>query len=133
MPSAQYAAWRGDKPDKPPYRGWMLVLADYRRLYDALHKRGVELVNDPDAYRRGHHFPASYPAIEGMTPRSAWLPVDRLDIDAAVDLVATFGDRPVIIKDYVKSRKHEWAEACFIPHARDRQAARRVVENFIER
>lgn len=33
-----------------------------------------------------------------------------------------FGDRPVIIKDYVKSRKHEWLGACFIPDASDTKA-----------
>ncbi|MDD9942297.1 MAG: ATP-grasp domain-containing protein [Myxococcales bacterium] len=46
---------------------------------------------------------------------------------------AEFGDAPVIIKDYVKSRKHEWEEACFVPCAADRDALRRVAVTFVER
>jgi hypothetical protein len=38
----------------------------------------------------------------------------------------------VIVKDFVKSRKHEWAEACFIPSAADRAAVGRVVGRFLE-
>ena len=36
------------------------------------------------------------------------------------------------MKDFVKSRKHEWAEACFIPSAADREAVGRVVGRFLE-
>ena len=38
-----------------------------------------------------------------------------------------------IVKDYVKSRKHEWYDACFIENVRDQAAVNRVVGNFIER
>jgi hypothetical protein len=38
----------------------------------------------------------------------------------------------VILKDYVKSRKHEWHEACYIPAANDRVAVERVVHRFVE-
>jgi hypothetical protein len=37
------------------------------------------------------------------------------------------------VKDYVKSRKHEWLEACFIPDAGDRAAVERVVGVFVDR
>lgn len=36
------------------------------------------------------------------------------------------------MKDYVKSRKHEWREACFIPSAADRAAVERIVGRFLE-
>ncbi|HEY3063178.1 MAG TPA: ATP-grasp domain-containing protein [Chloroflexota bacterium] len=32
----------------------------------------------------------------------------------------------------MKSRKHEWNEACFIPSAADRAGAERVVKRFVE-
>jgi hypothetical protein len=48
-----------------------------------------------------------------------------------MDLLRLFGDRPVIVKDYVKSRKHEWAEACYIPSASDEAAVERVVGKFL--
>jgi hypothetical protein len=47
-------------------------------------------------------------------------------------LLHPFGDAPVIVKDYVKSQKHYWKEACFIPSARDAAAVERVVSRFIE-
>jgi len=34
-------------------------------------------------------------------------------------LAARLGSGPAIVKDYVKSRKHEWDEACFIPDLAD--------------
>ncbi len=115
------------------YRGWMLAPEAYRGLYDALVSRGVRLVNDPDAYVHAHHLPGWYAALEGYTPRSVWLPVQGdVDIDEVMDLLRPFGNGPVFLKDFVKSRKHEWAEACFIPSASDRAAVERVVRRFLE-
>lgn len=37
----------------------------------------------------------------------------------------------VIVKDYVKSRKHEWLDACFIPAADDEAGVQRVVGSFL--
>ena len=113
------------------YRGWMVTPSQYRVLYDALVARGIRLINDPDQYRHGHHLPENYPVIEGRTPRSVWLTGD-LGIDRIMEALTPFGDAPVIVKDFVKSRKHEWAEACFIPSAADRQAVERVVGRFLE-
>jgi hypothetical protein len=47
-------------------------------------------------------------------------------------LLAPFGDAPLVIKDYVKSQKHYWHEACFVPRASDHNAVQRVVKRFIE-
>ena len=80
---------------------------------------------NPDQYRRCHHLPESYPAIEGLTPRTVWLAGD-LGIDRIMEALAPLGDAPVVLKDFVKSRKHEWAEACYIPSASDRRAVERV-------
>jgi hypothetical protein len=49
-----------------------------------------------------------------------------------MEALRPFGDRPVILKDFVKSRKHEWADACFIPAASDPAAVARVVGRFVE-
>jgi hypothetical protein len=62
----------------------MLQPEAYRRLYGALATRGVRLVNDPDAYVHAHRLPGWYPALEGNTPRSVWLPVQG---DVAMDEV----------------------------------------------
>ena len=52
--------------------------------------------------------------------------------DEIMDLLRPFGSAPVVVKDFVKSRKHEWAEACFIPSASDRASVERVVRRFLE-
>src|SRR5690606_39259124 len=55
-----------------------------------------------------------------------------VDFDAIHELLSAFGDAPIIVKDYVKSQKHYWSEACFIPNASDRAAVERVVRRFLE-
>jgi hypothetical protein len=47
-------------------------------------------------------------------------------------LLEPFGNKPIILKDYVKSQKHYWLEACYIPSAADRNAVERVVRRFLE-
>jgi hypothetical protein len=114
------------------YRGWMMSPERYAALYDALMVRGVRLINSPEQYRHCHYFPDSYGVIEPLTPRSIWLAPGELDIEKVMVALAPFGDRPVVLKDYVKSRKHEWLEACFIPSATDRNAVSRVVAQFLK-
>jgi hypothetical protein len=115
------------------YRGWMLTADQYGLFYEALAARGVQLVNDPAAYRHCHHLPESYPVLEGQTFRSAWLPSQgEIDMQKVMDLLQPFADVPLVVKDYVKSQKHAWAEAFFIPSASDRQAVERVTRRFLE-
>jgi len=114
------------------YRGWMLRPEAYTALSEALARRGVRLANSPEQYRHCHHFPESYGAIEPLTPRSVWLPPGQFDAEAVMRALESFGDRPLILKDYVKSRKHEWIEACFIPSASDRDDVMKVVSRFVE-
>ena len=120
-------------PELAIYRGWMLRTADYEALYDALMARGLRLINTPNAYRTCHYLPESYLLIADVTPATVWLPLEACgDFDRIMSALAPFGDRPLIVKDYVKSRKHEWFEACYIPSATDRQAVERVVTRFLE-
>lgn len=117
------------------YRGWMLRPDQYTQLYAALQQRGVRLVNDPKTYARTHLLPNWYDRIVEHTPRSVWLPLqagEALDEEKLTTLLQTFNDHPLIVKDYVKSHKHEWAEACFIPSASDRQGVERMVRRFLE-
>src|SRR5262249_45816911 len=93
--------------------------------------KGIRLINTPEAYVHCHYLPESYAAIEGVTPKSLWLQPDD-DFDHLLEALRPFGDAPLVLKDYVKSRKHEWAEACFIPRASDRNSVERVVRRFRE-
>lgn len=120
-------------PAEAIYRGWMLKPDRYGELYDSLASKNVRLVNDPTTYRYCHYLPESYSAIEGHTPRSVWMKLSgELPMEAVMELLRPFGSAPVIVKDFVKSRKHEWFEACFIPSAADRGAVERVVRGFLE-
>lgn len=114
------------------FRGWMLRPARYALLYNALAARGLRLTNSPAAYVHAHHFPESYAVIRDHTPASVWT---RYTPDTSLDdimaLLRPFGDGPLILKDYVKSRKHEWDDACYIPSASDRAAVKRVVGRFV--
>lgn len=113
------------------YRGWMLTPVQYRAFYDALARRGVRLINDPAAYRHTHYLPESYPQIAARTARTIWLDADT-PLDQIMVRLRPFGRSPLILKDYVKSQKHYWNEACYIPSAADAEAVRRVTRRFLE-
>jgi hypothetical protein len=121
------------EPELAIYRGWMLRPAAYARLGEILAARGFALINSPEAYQHCHYLPASYPVIEGHTPRSVWLAAESgLGIERIMAALRPFGAAPLVVKDYVKSRKHEWAEACYIPSASDQREVNRVVTRFLE-
>lgn len=120
-------------PQLAVYRGWMLKSSQYTQLYEALQEKNLHLINNPEAYKHCHYFPESYPLIRDHTPKSVWLPFDgTLDIEQVMELLEPFGSEPIILKDYVKSRKHEWFEACYIPSASDKGAVEKVIHRFLE-
>jgi hypothetical protein len=121
----------GDGNEVTVYRGWMLRPEHYTQLYDALLERGLQLINTPAAYRHCHYLPESYPLLEGHTPRTVWLPIADVTMDRIMALLEPFGTKPIIVKDYVKSQKHRWFEACFIPSASDRKSVESVVNEFL--
>jgi hypothetical protein len=115
------------------YRGWMLKPNQYEAMHAALLSRGIALINTPEQYRTCHYLPESYPWIDGHTPRSVWFRLDgTLDLERLKESIAPFVDSSLVVKDYVKSQKHYWQEACFIPAARDLPAVERVVRKFLE-
>nr|WP_321231327.1 ATP-grasp domain-containing protein [uncultured Psychroserpens sp.] len=112
------------------YRGWMLTPNQYRNLYEGLLKKNIELINSPDEYKHCHYLPDSYEKIASKTPKSNW--TTELTNDAILTLTSNFGESPIIVKDFVKSEKHNWDEACFIPNASDSDKVKSVVDKFIE-
>lgn len=108
------------------YRGWMIPVDRYAALAGA----GVELLTTPADYRRAHELPGWYADFAGVTPASVWTTDPHADL---AELVAPLGSGPGIVKDFVKSRKHEWDEACYIPDLTDTETLTRVVRTFVER
>lgn len=122
-----------DQPEAALYRGWMLTPKNYALLYKGLQQRNITLLNDADAYKTCHYFPNTYPFIEGHTPESAWMAVEEgFSVDDVFKITERFGNSPIIVKDFVKSQKHYWAEACFIPDASDAVAVRKITSRFLE-
>jgi hypothetical protein len=115
------------------YRGWMLSKPKYAELHNALREVGISLVNSPEQYAACHYLPESYPLIQGLTPKSVWFELSGTLNEAPLrEALAAFGRAPVIVKDYVKSQKHYWDTACFIPDASDFTHAKQVVVTFLK-
>ncbi|MFE2724442.1 ATP-grasp domain-containing protein [Kitasatospora sp. NPDC059327] len=118
------------------YRGWMIPSAGYADFARALAGRGAHLLTSAAGYASAHELPGWYGVFEGATPPSVWIPVRSAarpgpeELAAAVERLGGHG--PAIVKDYVKSRKHEWHEACYVPDLTDLAAVARVVARFVE-
>lgn len=112
------------------YRGWMLTPTQYSWLYNGLIKKNIHLINTPEQYEHCHYLPNSYSKIESLTARTVW--TEDLNSESVMELAKEFGDKPIIVKDFVKSEKHNWDDACFIPSASDTDSVISVVDKFIE-
>ncbi|WP_380279516.1 ATP-grasp domain-containing protein [Kitasatospora purpeofusca] len=145
------AAVRGVPAGRGPlwYRGWMLPSPRYADFAAALSERGGQLLTSPPGYASAHELPGWYEVFEGATPQSVWLPLPGAGTGAGTagagagieppgaerlaPAVARLGGQgPAIVKDYVKSRKDAWDEACYIPDLADLPAVGRVVARFVE-
>ncbi|WP_406284597.1 ATP-grasp domain-containing protein [Embleya sp. NBC_00896] len=102
------------------YRGWMIPATRYAELDAALRPRGASLATPPERYRAAHELPGWYEHFRALTPHT-------------VDDPALLGSGAAIVKDWVKSRKHEWHEACFVPDVADTAHTASVVRTFVER
>lgn len=117
------------------YRGWMMPFVAYARLDAELGTRGVRLVTDSTAYRCAHELPGWYGTFADLTPASVWSPWEAGRMPTTADvgaLTGALGSGPGVVKDYVKSRKHEWQEACFVPDLADVTATTRVIRRMVE-
>ncbi|MFC1430984.1 ATP-grasp domain-containing protein [Streptacidiphilus sp. N1-3] len=117
------------------YRGWMIPSPAYAELDAALAERGVQLLTTPDQYRAAHELPGWHGVFAGETPASVWMTCRPLQAPGADVLARAVSELPVgvgIVKDFVKSRKHEWDQACYLPDLADISAVHRVVSRFVE-
>ena len=112
------------------YRGWMIKPEKYRKLYDVLEQKGIFLINTPEEYERYHLLPGWYEAFKDETATSVWTNSNNLE---DVMHISKMLEGAYIVKDYVKSRKHEWYDACFIKNIKDKNNLATVVNNFITR
>lgn len=111
------------------YRGWMLTSEQYQGFDTAAQRHAMTLHVSPAQYESAHHLPGWYEHFADLTPVSRW--TEGRDVEAAVAMVKEVGTKAAVVKDYVKSVKHLWHEACFIPDSTDTQNARAVIERLV--
>ena len=110
------------------YRGWILTEELYQRFHDALSARGYSLVSSAAQYAEATYFPNYYPKIREFSPAAVW--TDTPDPYLAWTQSRKLGDGPFVIKDHIKSAKHLWHEACFVPKGSGRENFERIAENL---
>ncbi|WP_028050924.1 ATP-grasp domain-containing protein [Cellulomonas sp. URHD0024] len=128
--AAGQAVARVPGSDDAVYRGWMLRGGEYAAFEHALGARGVALRTSAAAFRTAHELPGWYAALSDLTPQTVWSTGGAPDEVAA--LCAALGTGGAVLRDYVKSMKHYWDEACFIPDVTDIDTATRVAARFVE-
>lgn len=112
------------------YRGWMMKPEMYRIFYRLLKDQGIYLINSPEEYENYHLLPNWYPDFHGKTAESVW--ETKGDLESAIQMTKDLKGS-YLVKDYVKSRKHEWYDACYIENIANQESVRWVIGNFIER
>lgn len=112
------------------YRGWMMKPEMYRDFFQQLEAVGIVLINTPEEYEKYHLLPNWYDDFSEKTSESFWTESDNPD-----EILQKINQENggFIVKDYVKSRKHEWYDACYIPNIEDTANARKVITNFVSR
>jgi ATP-grasp domain, R2K clade family 3 len=108
----------------------MMSSASYTALADALNARGVRLRTAAAQYRQAHELPGWHPALAAVTPQAAWTDGDGQS--GFREACERLGPGPAVLRDYVKSMKHRWHEAAYIPDVADAPAAWKVAARFRE-
>jgi hypothetical protein len=112
------------------YRGWMLRASQYAALARSLASRGVTLRTSPGQYRQAHELPGWYHGLAPVTPATEWTEGDTEH--EFLLACQRLGPGPAVLRDYVKSMKHYWHEAAYIPDVADSTAAWKVAARFRE-
>ncbi len=111
------------------HRCWMMSDHLYAALSKELHAKDYAPAVSPAAYAEAHYLPLAYRHLEGRTPKSIWM--EGKDEDAAWKLLQELGGGDAIIKDWVKSAKHRWKDACFLPAEVRLERFREIFQAFL--
>jgi hypothetical protein len=115
------------------YRGWMLTPRQYSNLYTDLLAKNYKLINTKTEYQNCHFLPDSLEFIEHKTPKTVFEKLENSEsIEKLINKTKIFGTKALILKDYVKSEKHDWATACYVPDASNIKKLKSSIENLIQ-
>lgn len=115
------------------YHGWMLNHNQYDILFSTLKDKGYKLTNSLEQYSSCHYFNNWYSLVKDLTPKS--ITINYSDINSILDSILDFKEEvksALIIKDAVKSLKHNWYEACYIPEFASPLQIAKVVKTFLD-
>lgn len=116
--------------DDVVYRGWMLNSERYAAFDAAVAARGSRLRTTGANYRSAHELPGWIDSVRAHTAETVWTNDDSL---ASFDEVCRkLGSGPAVLRDYVKSAKHDWDTAVYIPDVADLDGARPIATRFRE-
>lgn len=110
-------------------RDWMHTPSEYAAIFNAAKRSGVNLVTTPSQYMSAHYLPGWYSIFSDYTPKSTWRIKSDQRGNVAENYLPREVDTPLIVKDFVKSRKHEWDTACYVPNP---ESLGKVVNRFFE-
>lgn len=127
---AASAVARVPAADDAVYRGWMLSADQYRSFASGLEACGVQLRTTPDEYRTAHELPGWYEGLRTVTPASVW--TECSDLTELLKATRALGGGAGVLRDYVKSMKHYWTDACYLPDLTDEAAVERIGARFLE-
>jgi hypothetical protein len=114
------------------YRGWMLTPKQYSILYNDLLSKNYQLINNIEEYQNCHHLPNSLKFIESRTPKTIFEKLDKENsIEILIEKSKIFGQKSVIIKDFVKSEKHDWETACYVDNVSNSNKLNQTIKNLI--
>ena len=108
------------------YRGWIWTEEVYREFYQALLARDYRLVSTPEQYAEVTYFPNYYPKVREVSPEAVW--TETADPYLAWCESRKLGDGPFVLKDHIKSAKHIWHDACFVPKGAGREHFESIAE-----
>jgi hypothetical protein len=109
-------------------RGWMMSGEQHEALASAITRHGAQLVVNSADYTEAHYLPHAYRHLWPDTAESIWMKGD--DKNEAWSLYQKFRDTDALIKDWVKSAKHRWKDACFLPAGTDRARFSEIFHAF---
>lgn len=115
------------------YRGWMLTPKQYSILYNDLLSKNYKLINTAVEYQNCHYLPDSLKFIESRTPKTVFeIFENENSVEKLIEKSKVFGQKSVILKDYVKSEKHDWETACFVKSASNIDNLKLTINNLLK-
>ena len=115
------------------YRGWLVKPAYYQEMAES-----APLLNSHRDYMSSYMLPNWYASFTHQeTPQSLIIWADDIaefGLDWVVRQVQEYfeSDAPLMMKDFLKSLKYEWFDACFIKDGSDAKEILRIITNFFE-